>query len=89
MPIRTPDGQELQIDLLAVLGQFRAACYAIVRVQEIPPDAQGLLAGLKPVGLPGSASMDDAFERQLDLVNRHLREWWKDYKRDWRKIYQA
>jgi len=83
--MKTQDGRELQIDLLAVFGRFRSVCGGIVAHEEEIKQQKERLANHQTVRIE---LPDEFFEKQLESLNWQLREWWKDYKRDWRSTGQ-
>jgi hypothetical protein len=72
--MKTEDGQEVQIDLMMAFVHFRLYCGQIARKQEWIEQH------------PKACQADERFEEELEILNKMLRAWWKDYKQNWRNV---
>ena len=78
--------QHKYVDLLDVFGNFRAMMGQVAAHQD--DDHFRKLAdqaGIDPqVRIP---SPDEIFEQKLEKLNLLIRDWWQDYKANWRMFY--
>jgi len=75
--MKTPDGQEVYIDLLAALEDFRFQCGFTAASQEWLEQHPGD---------DGDNLPDARFEEEFERLNRYIQAWWKDYKQNWRNF---
>jgi len=75
------DSQELQIDLLSVFGM----CGMVVGdgLEDYLKRQREKFANDPNVHI---VMPDEVFERELELLNGYIRQWWAWYKQHWREI---